>query len=482
MKKITVLATIIFMFYLCCGCNGLIGQNPQDCYEKGRKNFTAGNRGLAYKYLAKAANAEPENVKYQWAAACAAPNPKFALYHIKNAWDNGLRNREVFDIYRKLSVIFDSTLNQNFVFQLYRQLPDSIRTSGLRADIFYSFRNYDSTLVILQDLFKREPSQRLANGIAKTYLAMGDNEKAKAFLLESRESKLLNSDGYSLLNLAYLHSFDFAGSAVVFEAAKKDGLYDDELKSIQARGFVAQGKYDEAEPLLQQLMVSETGKNPDFKRNIRSTQAFIYFIKGDKKALLTMDEGLQGDSGSVRLEKLYLDAIIRRLSDTTSLVPVLTNLLKKYPAYPEIQILLALELARTGNNSAALKVYQNLPEIYLLSPRIIVDRARLFDLTGKSSDALAMLSVLHSRKIASKASLELFRDISFKKNSIDDAMKAQTILEKVYKNDVGVRWAKGTMLLNNGNYDSAITVFSALVTDFPRENRFFLRTTQRLFQ
>jgi predicted Zn-dependent protease len=466
---------VIFLSISCigAGCNSVNCKKPEDCFKKGLQLMETGQKAQAYRYLAKAASSDPSNGTYNWAAARIAPNPKFALFHVKTAWDNGLRNREVFDAYLRLSQITETTPSLLFALQLYRQLPDSIRTDEMRAGIYFGFKMHDSTIAILHDIFDKKPASVTGNSLAKAYLAKGDNGKAKEILLECQGLKLLDTEGYALLNLVYLRDFDYAGCASVFEAAKKNGKYDDELKLIQARGLVAQEKNSEAETVLQPLLTaSNTGKNSDLVRNVRAVLAYTSFLKGSKDAIMSLKNGLP-DTGSARLEKIFYDAIIKRLSDTASLVPVLTDLLKRYPAYPEIQIILAQELSRSGKNHEALKVYQNLPDVYLGSPRIIIDRARLFDLLGKSSDALTMLSLLHSKKIVTRTSLELFRDISFKKNMADEAMQAQKVLERVYKNDVGVRWAQGVMGLKKGKYDSAITVFSSLSKEYPKEPRFF---------
>jgi predicted Zn-dependent protease len=472
MKYFVSLSIAIAIFYLGAGCNTVSCKNPEDCYQKGILLLGSGQKEQAYKLLSKAAHDDPSNVTYQWAAARTAPNPKFALFHVKTAWDNGLRNREVFDAYLGLSRITEATPSLLFALQLYRQLPDSIRTDEVRAGIYFSFKMYDSTIAIFRDIFDKKPSSATGNSLAKAYLAKGENAKAKEFLLECQGSKLLDTEGYALLNLAFLRDFDYAGCASVFEAAKKDGKYNDELKLIQARGLIAQEKISEAEKVLQPLLTaSHAGKNSDLLRNVRAVQAYTSFLKGSKDAIVSLKKGLP-DTGSARLEKIFYNAIIKRLSDTASLVPVLTDLLKKFPAYPEIQIILAQELARSGKNDEALKVYQNLPDVYLGSPRIIIERARLLDQKGKSSDALVMISLLHSKKIVTKSSLELFRDISFKKNLTDKAFQAQAILEKTYKNDVGVRWASGVMALRTGKNDSAITVFSSLLKEYPKEVRF----------
>jgi tetratricopeptide (TPR) repeat protein len=410
MKKITAMAGTIIVFWLVAGCSSTDCKNPADCYQKGLKILNSGKRDAAYKYLAKAANDDPSNVNYQWAAAGSAPNPKFALFHVKTAWDNGLRNKAVFEAYLGLSRVIEPSQSPFFALQLYQQLPDSIRTDDLRAGIFFSYKMYDSTLAILQGLFKTKPSPDVTNSIARVYIAKNENDKAAELLIESRNAKLLNKDGYLLLNLAFLRNFDYAGCASVFETAKKNGLYDGEFALAQARGLVAQEKFDEAENLLRtQLKVPDDGKNQELFKNVRSVLAFIYFGRGDSNAILALDSGMPGGTGEANPEKMLYKIMAKRLSDTATIITALTDLFKKIPAYPELQIILAQELTRAGKNLEALKVYQNLPDVYLGSPHILVERARLLDRNGKSTDALAMLSFLHSRKIATKPSLELFR-------------------------------------------------------------------------
>lgn len=463
-------------------CGGSGCKTPHDCFQQGSVALKTGDKAKAYRYFAAAANDDPANVTYQWAAAHVAPNPQFALFHVKTAWDNGFRTLEALDAYLRLTRITEAAPSLLFALQLYRQLPDSLRTDEVRAGIYLNFKMHDSTIALLTGIFEKKRSCAAANGLAKAYLAKGDNGKAKEFLLECNGKKLLNTEGYTLLNLACLRDFDFSGCASVFEAAKKEGLYSDELKLIHARGLVAQEQYNDAEAILKPfIQVSNTDKNSDFLKNIRMVLAYIYFVNKNRDAIAVLKKSLPGDTGKARVEGLFYEAIMKRIADTSSLVPIVTELLKKIPAYPEIEIILAQELARMGKNNEAVKVYQNLPDVYRGAPRFIIERARLLDLSGKFSDALVMLSLLHSKKIVTRSSLELFRDISFKRNMTDEAAKAQKILETAYKNDVGVRWARGVMGLRNGTYDSAITLFSSLVKEYPDEPRFLYALVSAYF-
>ena len=89
MKRPLVLATALLFFCFSTGCNTPRCKNPQDCYQQGLKLLQSQKKDDAYRYLAKAANDDPVNVTYQWAAANIAPNPKFALSHVKTAWKQG---------------------------------------------------------------------------------------------------------------------------------------------------------------------------------------------------------------------------------------------------------------------------------------------------------------------------------------------------------------------------------------------------------
>jgi predicted Zn-dependent protease len=467
---ISIVTAITLLFSLNCGGSGC--KTPEDCFKQGTVAFKNGDKIKAYRFFSAAAKEEPTNTAYQWAAANTATNPKFALFHVKTAWDNGLKNMQVFYALVTLSEFSDTTQKYSYALQLFKELPDSIRTDEVRAGLFFSFRRFDSTIALLGPLTEKQPSAFRCDMLSKALLAKGDVERAIKVLVDCKAKNKLDPEGYLLLAHAYLRGFDYKSTDAVFDAARKDGNYIPPLRLAHARMLFAQERGIDALNLLDTLMKPMgDSTTPGFVRETRIAAAYFAFILGQKSRIEALQNVRGGDSGAIAERALY-SLLSQKIGDTTRFLDTLKTIVKRLPEYPELQLLLAREIARSGQSGEALALYDRLPETYLRSPRIIVERARLLSMTGRDTMALALLGVMHQRKISTRSSLELLRDITFKMNRIDDAQKVQSLLSSLYKNDVPLRWAGGMLAMKTGKLDSAFTVFTSLCRDYPNEMRF----------
>jgi tetratricopeptide (TPR) repeat protein len=467
--------------FLTAGCDRHDGASPGTWYRQGSAMLNAGNRSGAYRSFARAAHAEPGNTVYQWAAAQTAPNARFALLHVKTAWDNGLRNFKTLEAYSMLSSFSRPSEGLQFTMQLYEQLPDSARREELRAEIFSRFNQYDSSLAIWRRLFNAHPSAALCNRMAQAFFSTNDAARAESLLVTSRNRRLLDQEGYILLALAKMHGFDYPEVEAVFDSAEKNGCYRDAARLAHARLLIAREQLPEALRLLSTLgRRPASGEAAANSRQIRIAQAYIHFLQKEPQALDSLNRSGSGEPVLPGERKFY-ELLIRRLSDSADLFPLFQEAVKDMPRYPEIGLVLAREAGLSGRHAEALEMYRQLPDAYLSSPRVMVERAALLAALGKEEDAVSVLAVMHSRNISTRSSLELLRDISIRQNRMDEAWRAQNVLAGRFGQNPEVRWVGGMLALKSGRLDSALSVFTALSRDFPGEERFNVQRISVLF-
>jgi predicted Zn-dependent protease len=470
-RFVTTCATILSLFHF--GCNQAKCGNPADCYQKGIEKVKAGQAKDAYSFLAAAAESEPNNANYQWAAARVSPNPKFALFHIKTAWDNGLRNPEIFQAYVTVSSFSDVPQRLAFALTLYAQMPDSLKSDDFRAKIYFNFQQYDSCLTIWQKAFAAKPSPILGNNIVKSYLRKNENANAKNFLKKCNDMKLLDGEGYLLLATAHLREFDYAAIPKIFEDARKNGLFDAGLQVAYGQMLIAQDKYAEAEMQLAALpQPPPEQKNSSTYQQARISLAYIYFLTKSPLRIDSLIKTSRDDLPVFKAEHELCQLLSRHLNDTMSMMDSLSPIVKRMPEYPELNLLMARESVKASRYEQALVMYKRLPDFYLRSPRVMIQCAWLYNQLAKPEEALILIGALHQKNIFSKATLELYRDITYKLNRLEDAAKAQKFLEQRYKDDAGILYTSGVMALKSGKLDSAQAIFTRLSARFPDEEHF----------
>ena len=462
---------ITLCFYFGCNSDGC--RNAQERFQKGTALLKSGDRASAYRLFAKAAHDEPSDVNYQWAAAGTAPNQQFAYFHLKAAWDNGLRNQQSLEAYAAVSSFPDKEQKQQFVLDLYKQLPDTAKSENLRATIFFKTGQYDSCIAIWQRLFNKEPSAALCNSIVKARFNQNNTEKAKEALIKAKSLNVLDEEGYVLLAVACIRLFDYKGATGAFETAKKAGAYHDGAKLAHGRMLIAQEKMDAAFKVLGPLLTPSAGSADNtLNQQARIAAAYARFLNRDTLGVDSIKMLARGELPVIAAEKALYRLFVRRLTDSADIRDSLMGVMKRIPEYPEIDMIFAWEIGSRGKPEDALAIFKRLPDIYFRSARVIVERARLMDLLGRDNEALTLLSAMHARNIFTQQSLELLRDIAFRQNRLEDAWKAQHALASRFKNDVDVRWAGGILAMRSGKLDSALAIFTGLYRAFPQEPRF----------
>jgi predicted Zn-dependent protease len=162
------------------------------------------------------------------------------------------------------------------------------------------------------------------------------------------------------------------------------------------------------------------------------------------------------------------------LADSSDALESMQKVHEQLGGMPVVNLVYARQRAKAGNHKRAVKLYRSLPPLILRSPIMIVELATAQANMGEIDQALSTLSSMHAKGAFSKASLELFRDLTFRRQLNDKSKAAQTLLEKKYPGDAGVQYSGALMALREGKVDSAVSILAQLAKKHPEEERFEL--------
>lgn len=473
--KIVIALTVVISLIACD-----VGKKPEKLYNEASEEINKGNAAAAYKLFKKAVEKEPKNVKYLWAAASTAPNQNAALIHTKAAWDNGLKNPIV--LFKLVTVAFHTSRDQKleYALNLYNELPDSLRSVMLRGDIFSQFLKLDSALAMYQEVERTHPTPEIANKITITLENAGKPEEALDYLNRCRANKRMNSAAYSMLINLWALQYDYKQADLIYSEAVQSGAANDLLKIDYVLILGSQSRFSDATLIINEVLSSSSA--PAIGKLMALISQSYFALIEKQYDLLNNEIAVQNDTSKIAdLANQYRLFLKERMTDTVGALAKIADLYKKVPQSAIIGISWARELVRTKQFGKADTLYRQIPQALLLSPSVLPEFAINLVRLGKDDDAMKLISNLHQHRIFNKVSLELFRDLSYKKNFIEKAEAAQKLLEKSFKDDVGVLWSKGILALRSGKYDSAYTVFSSLANTNPKETQFAVMLLNVLF-
>jgi predicted Zn-dependent protease len=200
---------------------------------------------------------------------------------------------------------------------------------------------------------------------------------------------------------------------------------------------------------------------------------FIAGMQKDNEKLKQIITESVGSSAYSEIERDFCQLFLSSNEfDTSGNLSRINSIKKKSPPNPYIDLVYARELLRTKKFLEADSAYRKLPTVMLSSPIILVEIATVQANCGKGDEALARISKMHQHNIFNKPSLELFRDLTFKKKLFEKTIAAQKLLEQRFKDDAGLQWKGALLALNQGKLDSAITLLSVLSKKYPKEPQF----------
>lgn len=471
MKKIIIISGIVSacIFLIQCDFN----LSADEAFEKGKRHYTRNEKKKAYKYFNIAAKKSFNNASYQWAAARSAPNPNLAFVHSKAAWENGLKTPDVLLSIINLSFYFEKDKKLEYALTLYNQLPETFKNDQFRGVIHEKFQQYDSAIVLWMKAFDKSPSAELCNKIAYAYGKNRQMSKAKKFLEQCRKEKLLDGNGYIMLAHAAALDYEYTDAAQIFNEARMRGLYGLAVQIEHAGFFIIEGKFADAENVLSAALHSgSVSQSHALTQRARIMLSFLYYLRKDKENIEKLIKDRPANTAESKAELSFYQTLSAMLAHDNDKRELLDRIDKSLPRYPVIELLHARENAASGNYEDAVESYRKLPEIFQNSPGIIVEFAAALTKTGRYDEALALINTMHKHKKFTRNSLELFRDLAFKKDLLDQSMAAQKLLEQKYKNDAGILYKKALFAIKAGDNDTALRIFTRLANKYPQEERF----------
>jgi predicted Zn-dependent protease len=457
------------------GCSTGIGLSAEKCFEKGKQKLKENKANLSYKYFDAASRKEPTNVSYHWAAATTTTNQNAAFIHTEAAWKNGLKRPEVLLALSRLSFFTDTKKALEYSLGLFSQLPDSFKTQLLRSEIFLKYEEFDSSLSIALSVFKHSPTPVLCRSIAAIYEKKGDRVKAESFLKDCRTKKMLDGTGYVMLASYVALSYNYQLVDSLFIECRKNGLYTGPIQLEQCGLLLASEQLEKAEKMLGEVLVASHGLDSSLVAyRARIGLAYLYSVRKQPEKLVLLMQTVLGDGLGLKKETAFYAALLNAINDSAGAVEGLRQAQRQLPPNPLISLIVARENLKKGRFKDAVVEYKSLPVVFLFSPRPLVECALALDQEGKRDEAMALLSVLHSHNMFTRQSLELFRDIAFKKRLIEKSMAAQKMLQEKYNNDASVLFSGAVMALKLGKTDSALTLITSLAEKYPKEEKFEL--------
>jgi uncharacterized protein HemY len=446
------------------------GKSAVENEKTGQEKFNKGQKKEAYKYFKTAASQDPENAQYQWYAAQTAPNQNAAFIHTKNAWEHGFCNPVSLMALTQLSLHTELSEKLKFTLDLFGQLPDSFKTNEFKGEIFYGFAQYDSALALWGPIYASAPSSNLCDKIAIAYDKKDLPAMDDQTLTTGMNRGVLDNRGYLLLAALCARDYNYARIDTIFAQATHRGILNDTFTLEKAPYLIVTQKYDMARKFLEKIGASD---DQILALRSRLLLGYQFFLLGNADSLKSLAAFVPRQSKFKTPElKLYSLAAGFLQGDTAISQAQLLDAGRRLPVNPLVSLLTARVYVRDQAPAKAIEQYQALPLLFLSSPRLLPEFGAVLSQKGYDDQALALVSRMNEKKIFNRLSLELFRDITFKKQLVDKSMAAQKILEQKYPDDVRIKWSKAVMALKTGKIDSALAVITGLAGKHPEEPNF----------
>lgn len=472
MRRLFHLRSALGILLVCCSVLVYCGPRgtAEELYKRGTDELSAGDKKMAYKCFKAAVKKKPEEIKYLWAASSAAPNNNIALVHTKAAWDQGFKTPPVMLRLAALSFHTDQEQKLEYALSLYQELPDSVKSDEMKGDLFFNFGQYDSTLKYWGAVLIENEDPAIVSKIALVYEKKKDLDGMSTHLEKYRYKKRLNSQGYNMLMSLRALQYRYATVDTLYREAVDLNESDDFLKVEYSLLLLAQGRMDESESILESVYTNDAHLNVNQFR-ARTLHGYELFLKRDSLKLWTLFES--ADTARFKAaEKRFYDFLFDRMRERKKSPGELRKVRRDLPPSAWVDLALAREYGHLKQFAQADTVYRLVPPAIRFSPNVMEEFALVQMRLGRDDDALALISRLHSNRIVTRTSLEMFRDLTFKKKLVDKSKAAQKLLESKYKDDVKVRWSGAVMALKTGQVDSALSQFTRLAKEHPDEERF----------
>jgi predicted Zn-dependent protease len=433
-------------------------------FEAGQKNLQEGRLREAYAHLDYAARQKPDDTSYAWAAAQAGLKLgliKPASDHAREAWNRGLKNKEVFQLL-VTSVTGDRAVRLEKGRAWLRELPEGRERKELEGDLLQSAQEFTECLRIWTELFDAEPAPALANKIAMTHVAMGHPERAHEFLKKNREADRIDEEGYGLLATLAAYKDEPEPAAAIFAEGRSRHPAGESLKLTEGVFLIWRDQLAEAATIFDGMKTpSADPATAALHRQARLFLGFIRAAQADARALDVLKSLAAGEGPDLEGERLFYEGLKERSVDTLKKARLLI------PSHPACDWALARELARARAWKESSEIYKGMSGLLAGAPALQVELAQTLLHQGKLDDALGVVRRVHSRRYYTKASLTITRDLASRKGLTAEAAEAQSVLERRFGDDPAVGVGGSILSLHAGNLSDAASALDALSLRHP---------------
>jgi predicted Zn-dependent protease len=488
-----LLAGAALVLLLALGCAVFLAfrrshpRGAQGFYAAGIRSFGQKDFPRAFKLLAEAARLEGTNAVYLDAASRAAAilgQKEEALRYAQMAWASG---RKTPDQLRLILSGFDRQNSSNLLSQaleLLSELPSGGENRELRGDVYFYFGRTELGLSNWLGLLQETTNSRLAIKTAEALLVSKQPRQAVALLEHELAQQKLNESG--CIALATIYSMDdtqYTNALRVFDQAKKQGKYSEDLKFAHALAYLVNQQGGNARPLLDELKQPADDKAAARMRvNARLFLAVLLLNQQDRNGIVELQAlNRQAPPGPIKeAEALFYKGLLLLLDKKEGALAELRNAHRLAPEHGAVALVFARESARTGNYPDAIAACIAVRGPVAKWPALLLELAAALHKQGKQTDALRVLGQLHTRNFYSKQSLSLFRDAAYASNLIEKGQGTQKFLELRFPEDPDVKFFSGYMALRQRDYAKASAIFQELDQKFPQEVRYKLAEAQVL--
>lgn len=453
----------------------MFGDSADELFKSGLQQAESGNAKKAFSYFKNAAKKAPDSARYHFAAAQTAPDQNTAFMYTKFAWEKGLKNQVVFTLLLKYSFHLDKEKKLEYALSLYKELPDSIANDVFKGELYFQFDKPDSAYALWHSEFVRTEKTFLGPKIANALTRMGKPEQAIDFLYKCKKDQVIDSDGLAYLASLLAIQYNFKDVERLFTEISSTSYFTDQVRLEYATYCAFNDRFDDA----MRLIANPAGPGSKVNKallNFRFTTLKIYIamMKNDSLKVQRLLAEKSSDTLDLKIRKDIFEGINAYVKRDTSALTLMKKAITVLPADPVTLLLCADAAVKKKSYAEAASYYDRLPGIVLWAPRIVVSRAQTLAMAGQDDEALKVISFMHKSRVFTRPSLELFRNLTLKKDLLDKSNAAQQMLEKQYSNDVGLKW-KGLLLAIKGEkYDSALTISQELNRQYPDDERFVL--------
>lgn len=451
-----------------------MNDSATELFTKGVQFANEGDTKKAFKAFKSASKKAPDSARYHFAAAQTAKDQNTAFLYTKKAWERGLKNKTVFLSLLQRSFHTDKKQKLAYALALFEELPDSDATPAFKGTLFFQFGNVDSALALWRSEYDKSRKTSLIPQIANALARKGELDTAIDFLYQAKNEKNLDLDGYTILMSLLALRYQFDAIDRIHKDLSESNLYNDKFRLDYSTILAFNNRCDEAGSLLEKPLGPAS---PPIKAllNLRfnTVKILCAINRADSEIVDLQLSNPPSDSVLNKKVQLLFTAIKAYVDNDTNAYALLFKARKQLPPDPVTVMINARAALKSSQYKEAVSLYNQLPKTVLWSPQVVAERAQATALSGNDDEALKIISFMHNKHIFTRRSLELFRDLTARKDLFTKSQAAQKLLESKYSDDVNLKW-KGLLLAIKGKkLDTALTIAQELSEKYPDESRFF---------